>query len=464
VEPGRYLLTYDVAWKHGRVAWDAEGTLESARFAFPIEIVDDAAPTDAQESSSPDAVTITLNEDRTVLLTVRGLEYPALTTDVIDDRVTIDVPAGTRVEVEPGDAVDWEANVMVARSGNQLGPGVPRLPFFEGTVLWFWSFELPDGRTVREHFVVELMPDVSDDVASEVLRIRCREGRATLLTPVVETTPDGVQVLVIPQGAPIPIEFRELGSDGWFGGDVDADGRSHPWPIRPGMAEVDCGPDAWEFEDSATFEVVDPSGHWADPELACSETERAEVVGYDGGAAEWVDETAAIGGILRGVEPDEVRLPAYRGVKDARWVVVRDGHVIGTVWYEPVTDGSDARGGGLGRVTGEVCAGSGIEGSVPPRDPDEDGVDLDCTAASQVVFQHRGGYLLPLGETYIRANVSGIRGTDELVPPANGGGEHGYDGIWRVEREGKTVASIVYPSLDGITCRWNAIGAAGRPG
>ena len=32
------------------------------------------------------------------------------------------------------------------------------------------------------------------------------------------------------------------------------------------------------------------------------------------------------------------------------------------------------------------------------------------------------------------------------------------EGIWTVAREGKTVASIEYPSLDGVTCRWNAIG------
>jgi hypothetical protein len=50
------------------------------------------------------------------------------------------------------------------------------------------------------------------------------------------------------------------------------------------------------------------------------------------------------------------------------------------------------------------------------------------------------------------------------VPPANGGGEHGYDGTWKVVREGKTVGSIVYPSLDGITCRGAAIGLdPGRP-
>ena len=33
-------------------------------------------------------------------------------------------------------------------------------------------------------------------------------------------------------------------------------------------------------------------------------------------------------------------------------------------------------------------------------------------------------------------------------------------GVWRVVRDGKTVASINYPALDGITCRFNAIGTA----
>jgi hypothetical protein len=46
------------------------------------------------------------------------------------------------------------------------------------------------------------------------------------------------------------------------------------------------------------------------------------------------------------------------------------------------------------------------------------------------------------------------------VPPPNSGGPNDDEGVWTVEREGKTVASIEYPSLDGITCRWNAIGLA----
>ncbi len=113
----------------------------------------------------------------------------------------------------------------------------------------------------------------------------------------------------------------------------------------------------------------------------------------------------------------------------------------------------------MGRVTGKICASSGIEGTVPPRDPDEDGIALDCMAASQVAFQHSGDFVrLPEGEALITANGPGIRSTDEVVPPEAVDGTEGWDGIWTVEREGKTVASINYPGLDGITCRWNAIG------
>ena len=104
-------------------------------------------------------------------------------------------------------------------------------------------------------------------------------------------------------------------------------------------------------------------------------------------------------------------------------------------------------------MTGDVCGSSGITGTVPPRDPDEDGVNLDCRAESQVAFRLRHGYLLPAGESFVRANVPGIRPTDELVPPAEGGGDDGMHGVWKVVREGKTVASISYPALDGITCR-----------
>jgi hypothetical protein len=82
-------------------------------------------------------------------------------------------------------------------------------------------------------------------------------------------------------------------------------------------------------------------------------------------------------------------------------------------------------------------------------------------AASQVAFGEPTGVVrVSEGETFIRARVSGIRSTDRLVSPVGVDGDDGWDGVWTVEREGKTVASINYPALDGITCRFNAIGTA----
>jgi hypothetical protein len=94
-----------------------------------------------------------------------------------------------------------------------------------------------------------------------------------------------------------------------------------------------------------------------------------------------------------------------------------------------------------------------------PRDPDGDGVDLDCAASSQVAFRDDSDVVAyGSAEALIRGVVSGIRETDMLVPPQFPTGSNQDEGVWTVEREGKTVASIDYPSLDGITCRFNAIG------
>ena len=155
IDEGRYLLTYDVAWKHGKVSWASEGTLETARFAFPIEIV---------------------------------------------------------------------------------------------------SADAPDATPTQ-------MPDTSEVDPSDVLRVRCDGWQTTVLTPVVAAQEDGVHVVVEPVGPPAQIQFRQLGARGGFGGSIDADGTSHPWPIAPGPTEVQCGPDPSGFEEAATFEVVDPAGH-----------------------------------------------------------------------------------------------------------------------------------------------------------------------------------------------------------
>jgi hypothetical protein len=438
----------------------AAGTFLVRAIDLPIEAVSDPPRDVTSVPATESGVTVALVDDSSIVLTVDGRGFEPLATDVIDYRVIVDIPADLEVRVEPGDATEWTDEVMRTR-GKQLGSGVPRLPAFRGTALWFWRFELPDGKVVAGHFAVELAP--TEGAPSDVLRIRCdRDGSTTVLTPFVAAQADGVQVVVHPVGPSRQVGFLESGSDSSFGGKIAADGESHPWPIAPGSAEVACGSGASDLAGAQLFEVVDPAGNWAAPELSCADTGRAEVVGYDGGAVEWVSVEEAIRGILIGVLPDDrVMQPLYGRDRLLRWVIVRHGRVVGVVGYTSVTDVSDPRGGGLGRVTGEVCASSGIAGTVPPRDPDQDGVVLDCMAASQVAFGEPTGVVrVSEGETFIRARVSGIRSTDRVVSPVGVDGDDGWDGVWTVEREGKTVASINYPALDGITCRFNAIGTA----
>ncbi len=336
------------------------------------------------------------------------------------------------------------------------------------TNTWFFPIEIVASPTTEASVDAAPPPDDPDANVpygtangSGVLRIRC-DGEATIVeTPVVVAQADGVHVEVLPMGGERMLTFREAGAGrATFGGRVAADGRSHPWPIGPGSARVACGPTLGHVAEAAAFEVVDPDRNWASGELSCDLAERAEVVGYDGGATEWVDEEAMIRGILRGVrETDRIVPASYGRDRLLRWVIVRDAAEVGVVLVTTVTDEADPVGGGLGRIDGEVCAAADIDGTVRPRDPDGDGVDLDCMAANQIAFRTPGNpVLFGEAEPFMRGVVSGIRASDSLVPPAEGTDPSGWEGVWTVQREGKTVASIDYPSLDGITCRWNAIG------
>jgi hypothetical protein len=422
-----------------------------------------AAVEPASEPSLPserDVVTVALVGDPpSIQLSYGDTRVGPLTTDIIDDRVLVPIPVNTSVRVESGAAVSWTADLLDPRRDNALGSGVPRLPVFEGTALWSWKFILADGSRVAGMFGIDLVPATTGE-PSEVLRVSCEEGRTNVLTPVVAAGRDGVEVEVLPLGGEHRVQFREdEDPSSSFGGSIPADGETHPWPVAPGPAEVSCGQRSWDAA-GEPFEVVDPAGHWADVVVSCAGAVPSEVVGYDGGAAEWVDEPAAIQGILRGVlRDDRIMRPLYGRDRLDRWVIVRDGDVVAVLNYFPVTDVTDPRGGGLGRVTGDACPSSGIAGTVPPRDPDEDGVELDCRAESQVAFlDSSDATVFGSAEALIRGVVSGIRETDVLVPPQSPTGPNREEGIWTVEREGKTVASIVYPELDGITCRFNAIG------
>jgi hypothetical protein len=294
----------------------------------------------------------------------------------------------------------------------------------------------------------------SSDVSRppDVLTLQCGDATASAETLVVSARIDGVHILA-PEGGRYRVRFRAGGSV--FGGVIRGDGSTHPWPIPPGDAQVRCNTST-PGSSVQSFRVVDPLGVWASPELACTPTEHEEVAAYDGGAVEWATEEVAIRGILPGIAGDDrVLRPLYGRDRLGRWVIVRDRRVVGVISYTPVTDASDPRGRGLGRVTGDVCRTSGIAGNVPWRDPDEDGVRLDCRAESQVAFAPQRA-IKPVGDPamLIRRFVPGIRETDVLVPPS----PNGDDGTWTLEREEKTVASIVYPDLSGVTCRWNAVG------
>ena len=366
-------------------------------------------------------------------------------------------PADSRLSILDLDTGQPDGEPVVlghaGAAGMTVDNGTPFITFADDGVLISLGEQSPEPAPPPDD------PDVSD-----VLRIRCDEEGTTVLTPIVAAQPDGVRVVVLPEGGQQPVEFRSPGSGGQFGGRIAADGDSHPWPVAPGQAQVACGKGAVTFEGAQPFEVVDAAGHWALPELACGEADRHEVVAYDGGAVSWTDEEAAIGGILDGVRADDrVREPLYGLDRLGRWVVLRNGEVVALVYYTTATDGTDPRGGGLGRVTGDACDSSGIAGNVPPRDPDEDGVALDCRAESQVAFRVTGPSEGVEGASYIRQNVSGIRETDVIVAPDGvPGGDGSFAGIWTVQREGKTVASVVYPNLEGITCRWNAIGTVAQ--
>jgi hypothetical protein len=375
------------------------------------------------------------------------------------DTLYFPVAAGSTINVVGDDLESWTARVD-PRQGPEPPGTIDRFPDYLGpttlhlSVVW-------GGGSGSFRFPIEIVQAPSDappGEPSDVLRIRCGEGRTTVLTPIVAAGPDGVEVEVLPPGGEYRVEFHEDGDpSSSFGGSIPPDGETHPWPIAPGSAQVACND---RLQGVEPFKVVDPAGHYAGAELNCDGDAQAEVVGYDGGGAEWIDEAAAIRGILMGVRETDRLVPSLYG-RDrlARWSIVRDDSVVGLVTFTSVTGASDPRGSGLGRVDGLVCVASDIDGSVRPRDPDGDGVDLDCAASSQVAFRDRSGVtVFGSAEALMRGVVSGIRATDVLVSPQHPTGPGGDEGVWTVEREGKTVASIDYPELDGITCRWNSIG------
>jgi hypothetical protein len=341
------------------------------------------------------------------------------------------------------------------------GDGSVNVPDDPGRYELWVSADWPEGDALFR-FGVEIVVerDVSDGApgASDVLRIACRDGTVEVPTPVVAARPEGVLVSAENDRA-VVVEFHRLDVEpgSAFGGPIGHTART--WPIEPGRFEVGClEDDRQSYADvpTATFEVVDPNGYWVGFSADCDRAGVREFAAYDGGGADYVDDPSAIRGTLTGLdEEDEVRLPGYvegSGSKDGRYVIVRDGRVIGHV-FVGLSDTDDPIGAGLTEVTGEGCADSGL-GDVSERD----GSRLQCGGTQPEPFEAPGGpRAVPGGEAYINANLSGMRVDDDVQQISFIEGTE-WDGAWTVTRAGRFVALVSFPSLDGVACDGSGIG------
>ncbi|MGH2539161.1 MAG: TlpA family protein disulfide reductase [Actinomycetota bacterium] len=261
IDPGRYLLTYDVAWKHGRVGWDSEGTLETARFAFPIEIVDEGASVvDAVEAAAApilgslpprsfDGPTLhgkALDpadfDDRAIIAVawspscvscnrVLGRIQNALVSSRLFPSVIGVVPRSDRaraIEVEEVLSLTFES--VLARASLLEGVTFPSTWIMrpDGTVVAIqvghvdeaWLAGAIADATFGEPEPTLEGPAGTDPASSsestsipDVLRVRCTADGAQVLTPNVETSDDGVRVIATPGSAQHAdaIEIRPLG-------------------------------------------------------------------------------------------------------------------------------------------------------------------------------------------------------------------------------------------------------------
>ena len=88
--------------------------------------------------------------------------------------------------------------------------------------------------------------------------------------------------------------------------------------------------------------------------------------------------------------------------------------------------------------------------------PDGTASDLACSDQNRMPMGVQGNVInQPVGESYVRVNIAGILHTDQLSHTAVFGSTQGY---WTVTRDGKMVAVIADPELEGIACRGSRIG------
>jgi hypothetical protein len=277
---------------------------------------------------------------------------------------TFSAEVGTPIRVV-GDFDSVDATARLSSSDDRTAYATNTVPgVTPGSVVHLsYQIEWDDGSTASFwlHLTVEEGPETAE---ASILRIRCDDAGAEVLTPIVVAQPDGVHVHVDNLAEAAALDF------GSFGGPIDEAVRA--WPIHPGTFSVEClerASDVYRGPGAARFEVVDPNGFWVPGTPECAEDDPLlKIRAYDGGGADYVDDESAIRGILHSVQPsDHVRIPFYPkggGSKDLRYVVVRDGRVVAYV-FVGLSDEKDPEGAGLTEVTGEACDSSGIaQGSI----------------------------------------------------------------------------------------------------
>lgn len=90
-----------------------------------------------------------------------------------------------------------------------------------------------------------------------------------------------------------------------------------------------------------------------------------------------------------------------------------------------------------------------------PRGADD---ALTCPNNDRVAFGGPRTRLLPGGEAYVRTNIPGIRGDDDVVQVTRTVSDG--KGLWHVIRRGEVLAVLAFPSLDGEVCIGSGIAGA----
>jgi len=97
-----------------------------------------------------------------------------------------------------------------------------------------------------------------------------------------------------------------------------------------------------------------------------------------------------------------------------------------------------------------------VSGNDVPVDGFLDG--LPCGRPDMLPFVHEGGVDEPSAPLYITVNVPGLRTSDTAKQVGYVSGGAPTDGTWEVSRDGRLIAMVAVPSLDGIACRGSGIG------